>query len=223
MLEEKHKLLLVPFHQHLSSLYAGLIREGCEITGLVHFSHLRVRKLDQVKVEPVHFFVGYPMVFYKWFTIGFQAPKFIPNFSKKVKRIHPTTLIVFDIYHWYFLQVIRIKRTNPEYKLIVYSESKQWPKRKLSSFVLRFFLQYATKYQHYIDQIFVYTTEGKDFLSKYISPEKISILPPPINTRIFNTSKERISSSKKVLKILCNARFDSYKRHEDLLLALPPC
>lgn len=221
MEKQKYKVLLVPFHQHLFSLYEGLVERGFVVTGLVHESHLRVRHLGKVQAELMEIFVGYPLIFYQWFSIGFQVPKYIRGLSKKVTRLSPDALVVFDFYQWYFLQALQLKRNNPSVKLIVYSESKRWPKRKLSSLLLRFFLYYAKKHQVEIDHVLVYTTEGCEFLSQYIAREKIKILPAPINTVLFNSmTAEQNPTTQKELRILCNARFDAYKNHTDLLAAL---
>jgi glycosyltransferase involved in cell wall biosynthesis len=221
MEKRKYKVLLVPFHQHLFSLYEGLIAKGCIVTGLMHESHFQVRHLGRVQAESMKIFVGYPLIFYRWFSIGFQVPKYIRGLSKKVTRLSSDVLVVFDFYHWYFLQALFIKRNNPSLKLIVYSESKRWPKRKFSSLLLQLFLYYAGKHQAKIDQVLVYTAEGREFLSQFIAQDKIKILPAPIDTTLFNSvSVDQSTSTEKELRILCNARFDLYKNHEDLLMAI---
>lgn len=221
MEKSKYKVLLIPFHQHLLSLYEGLIEQGWVVMGLVHESHFKVRHLGRVRSEPIKIFVGYPLIFYRWFSIGFQAPKYIRSLSQKVTQLSPDALVVFDFYHWYFLQALFEKRNNPALKLIVYSESKRWPKLKISSLLLQFFLYYAKKHQVEIDHVLVYTTEGREFLSQFIAREKINILPAPINTNVFNlVGAEKTTYTQIGLRILCNARFDAYKNHADLLAAI---
>jgi glycosyltransferase involved in cell wall biosynthesis len=214
-----HKILLVPYKKHLSALYESLSQKGCSITAFATDSWISEFNFKSVRAEVMKVIVGYPLFFYSWFNINFQAPRYIRKFSSKIKKIEPTVIVIFDFYHWYFLQAISIRRKNPSIQLVIYSESKRWPKRKASSLILRYFLEQARKHQNLIDKVFVYTEDGRNFLLRYLPSDKIHVLPAPVDVDAFSTLAVKSRLPGDTLRILMNARYSPYKRHEALFQA----
>lgn len=221
MVDYKHKILLVPYKRHLSTLYTGLHASGCDLVAFVAESWMQNAHFGPVQTHIMRFFVGYPLIFYRWFTIPFQAPRYIWHFAKKVSRVEPSVMVLFDVYHWYFLQALRVKRLNPNIRLVVYSETKQWPRRLISAALLRFFLSVMRRNQKLIDAVFVYTQDGHRFLSPYIADTKLHIVPAPVEIEMHSCRRpEKDTREKGQLRILCNARFEPYKNHQDLFAAV---
>lgn len=148
-----------------------------------------------------------------------QMPMYIKSFSHHLEQINPDYLICFDFYHWYFLQSVYYVRRHPRCKIILYSETKRWPKNPLARVLMRGFLWYMRQNAKSIDSVLVYTEEGKQWWNEYVPEMQVSILPAPVDAETFSPPANKDWLPDDTLRILMNARYSPYKRHEDLLEA----
>ena len=150
-----------------------------------------------------------------------QLPIHIKGLQKLLLNINPEKLIVFDFYHFYFLQALwyKLRRSNGV-DLFVYAETKRLPRNIISRLLLRLFIFILKANISHVNKILVYTEEGKDFLGNYIEESKIVVLPAPVDVDFFRPDLEKIYMANGVTRLLMNARFVPYKRHLDVLQAI---
>lgn len=148
-----------------------------------------------------------------------QMPMYIKQFSEHVERLQPNYLICFDFYHWYFLQSVRYAQKHKNCKIVLYSETKHWPNNWVARTLMHCFLWYVRRNLSSIDRVLVYTEEGKLWWNKYVPHAPVSILPAPVDVTLFQPALSKDWLPNGTLRILMNARYNVYKRHEDLLQA----
>lgn len=222
-MKEKEKIFFfVPYQIHLKHLYGGLF--GYKNIGIFAFSRksLSAKQYHYEKVTPVHktFFPPNLNSLSHKLRIVEKLPIIVFGFSKVLAKNEFVTVICFDFYHWYTLQAIRYKKKHPRVKLIIYSETKRWPKNWSSRLVMRGFLAYVRRNLRHVDGVLVYTEEGKAWWAEAAPAARVAVLPAPVDVERFQpaTNKEWLPND--TLRILMNARYSPYKRHEDLLAAV---
>lgn len=204
--------LFIPYKQHLQTFFNAFVEQK-DTDCLVG----QQSQLDYHKVQ----FRSYGIRnLLKKFGLETQAPVRVNDFDLVMDNYPPdTTIVAFDLYHWYTLQALHWRKQHPESRLYIYSESKRWPANPLSRVVMRGFVWYLARKQQYIDGILVYTQEGRDFLAPQFRDTKIDIVPAPVSEVFLNHERKQGYISDGELRILCNARYVSYKRHADLFEA----
>ncbi len=207
-----HKRHMVSLFEHLSNSF-----------DLVSIGASRAPKLSEERFmriwrTPVHAFGLHSIM--QFFRRETQAPLYVGALGSFLKREKPAVVIVFDVYHWYTLQCIAHKRRHPETKLILYSETRHWPRNLLSRILLRFFMEHLKKHVACIDTIFVYTHEGRAFFADFLPERPAVVVPAAVDTAMFYPDANNTIKSSDSLRILMNARFIELKRHKDLLAAL---
>jgi glycosyltransferase involved in cell wall biosynthesis len=85
--------------------------------------------------------------------------------------------------------------------------------------MMRGFLWYVKKHIDKIQQVLVYTKEGKQWWEKQMPELPVHIMAAPVDTEAFNVAQEKDWLPSGVLRVLMNARYSTYKRHKDLLQA----
>lgn len=222
MKKDKVIILFVPYQIHLKNLYNELLKlNRIKVFGFSRNSK-PARMYDYGGVIPIHrlFFPPNLDLTSSKLNIVNQLPIAIINFSEIVNKEELTAMICFDLYHWYTIQAIRYKKKHQETKLIIYSETKRWPKSQLSQFVMRPFLSYLRRNVHHIDGVLVYTDEGKQWWNENVPEARVAILPAPVDVETFTPATSKSWLPQGELRILMNARYSPYKRHEDLFLAV---
>ncbi len=213
------KICLVPFKPHLQHLYSWLGRSR----KVVAFSRFGV--VGTPAVAAVEF------QYYKVWTLGlatitrilrmdFHPPNYIPRLQTMLRDESPSAIVMFDFYHWYLFQCLMFKRKTRNVNLVLYSETKRWPTNFFSKIIMRFFLWFVRNNRQAIHRIFVYTTEGNAWWQENAPEVRVEIMPAPVDVEAFTPPGERVWLPNGTLRILMNARYNLYKRHEDLLQAV---
>jgi glycosyltransferase involved in cell wall biosynthesis len=156
----------------------------------------------------------------RWLGSQVHPPYFIEKAAVTFDRIKPDVLVVFDIYHWYLVQCIRYRKKNSDTRLVIYSETKRWPRNYISQILLKMFIWYVRRCKNSIDTVFVYTEEGQSFWKKYLPEFETHILMAPVRIDIFYPPVQRVWLPDGVLRIIINARYAKYKRHLDIFEAV---
>jgi glycosyltransferase involved in cell wall biosynthesis len=146
-------------------------------------------------------------------------PVYIANYQKIVARIQPDVLIMSDFFRLSSLQAFRYKARFPHTRLCMIAETKHMPMRWLSRLIMRVFLYVLRRHAHLLEQVIVYTEEGREFFNRYAPSCRITVSPPVIDTELFVPKRSRAFLKDNTLRILMNARYAPYKRH-DLLLGV---
>ena len=149
-----------------------------------------------------------------------SLPFYLPWLQRNLRAQKPDAIVVMDFIRFWFWQAARYARRHPGTRLFVYVETKRMPSGRLSKLLFPLFVRHLKRAAPHIDRLFVYTNEGKDFLSQYVDSAKITVLPVPVDTERFHPqpAKEWLPEGK--LRVLMNARFVAFKRHADVLQAV---
>jgi len=177
-------------------------------------------KLGLVNFIPIQygtFGLGY---LFKWFNFDITTPSYIKQYDENISKLMPTHIIIFDFFRFSFWQALAYKKKYPNTKLYLFSETKRWPVRYLTRLVMKiFFWRFKKNIQH-IEKILVWTEQGRGWFAKNLPDKKVELVPAPVDTDLFAPDEGKVWVPNGTLRILMNARYSPYKRHEDLLQAL---
>ena len=212
------KVVFVPLKYHLRFLYEAF----CTISvchalvhkGLLQYGNETDSKMSQCEM---HSFGLHTLG--RLFSFETQMPIYISGFSEQIKKQSPRHIICFDFYHWYVLQSIRYIKSHPQCQIILYSETKRWPVNPVPKMMMYGFLLYLKRHTDKIEQVLVYTEEGRLWWEKQAPELKVEILGAPVDTEAFNAVQSKEWLPNDTLRILMNARYSAYKRHQDLFQA----
>ncbi len=207
-----HKTHLVSLYGQLSETY-GLIGIAARAT-----PQLPEERFMRIWRTPLHTFGLHGLM--QFLRRETQAPLYVSGLRRFLEKEMPAVVVVFDVYHWYTLQALAHKKRHPETKFVLYSETRRWPENPLSRLALRFFIGFLKGSAAYIDAILVYTPEEQAFLKNLLPGCRITVLPAPVDSVLFQPRLESKSALNDGVRILMNARFVPYKRHTDMLRAL---
>lgn len=179
-----------------------------------------LKKLEKVRIIIVrHFSFGLLFLINKLLKKQISVPVGIFKFSSICSDVQPSHIITVDFYHWSFVQAISYIKRNPNIKLLLLSESKAFPLTIWPKFVFKCFLRYLISKTKYIDAVIVPTKQGLHFFKQHIPNIRVIMVPAPVDTDSFKPVSGKKFLPNEILRILMNARFAPYKRHEDLLQA----
>jgi len=153
------------------------------------------------------------------FKLQLSPPSQIKNLKSSLNKENPDTIIVFDFFRFYFFQVCQYVKENSQCRLHLYAETQRWPKNFLAKLGMKYFFWYLKKNINNVNTIFVFTTQSKIFFEENIPNARVVLAPIPVDTKNFRPVVERVWLPNRTLRILMNARYVNYKRHEDLLRA----
>ena len=149
-----------------------------------------------------------------------SLPWYMSHIQSSLKNDNPDDIIVLDFIRLWYLQVLWYRLKNRSVRIHLYSESQRIPPSLFSaaSFILFWLVLFCT--QKLLTAYFAFTDRGIKFAQKIGIRVPIILLPAPIDTQLFypNETKEFLKDG--ILRIIINARYVKYKRHQDLLKAL---
>ena len=217
----KGSICFISYKSHLKPLYKILAKE-LDLFAVVSRRRYSTKKdTAPVRALPANIYRGGLKKVTDMIGVTVSgAPVYVSKLPSLLKQNTIDVVVVFDMYHWYTLQALRYVKKNPSVKLILCSETKRFPKSFLSRLLLRFFMWRVRKNADVFTGVWVYTKEGVDFFAEYLPEFSPKIIPAPVDTSIFVPPQKRQWLPNKKLRILMNARYESYKRHEDLIKAL---
>ncbi len=166
---------------------------------------------------------------YSFFGIGrllqtlvqeLSLPFYFKGLQKDLAKERPSLIVVMDFIRLWFWQVLAYKKQYPNVKVFLYAETKRIPQNPLSKLLFSIFISFLVRNSTYVEKIFVYTEEGKNFLEKYISGVPIMIMPVGVDSRLFHPIPNKEYASESKVRLLMNARFVPFKNHSDLLYAI---
>lgn len=177
-------------------------------------------RLKKVKTYSVSYFTfGLSFLIYTLLKKQLSVPVGIKNLTTLLHQIEPNYLVTTDFFHWSFLQAVNYKKRHREVNLFLLSETKAFPSNKISKIVFRFFLSFLKKNSQYLDAIIVPTKQAQVFYNQLLPEAKVILIPAPIDVKLFRPFSNKNWLPDDTLRILVNARYVPYKRHEDVLRA----
>ena len=156
----------------------------------------------------------------KFISHELRTQKYVTGLKNILNKEKPDVLISCEFYHWYTLQALHFKKKKPELKLFVVSETKRWPENFVARQIKKLVFWYFRINSRYVDAMLVYTEQAQQFLAVYLPQMKTILVPAPIDTNLFKPTQKNTFYRNKTLKILFNARYSKYKRHDDLFSAV---
>lgn len=214
----KKRIVFIPYKLHLQNLLVVLAKQ-VPVTVILPPEKSLTNESPMQGVRIVYQEFGANFI-KKFFRSEIRTLKYVKGLSEIFNKIDFSTLVTFEFYHWYTLQCISYKKNNPDIKLFVVSETKLWPKNIVANALKRLLFFYFKLNIKHIDGMFVYTETAYNFIKKYIPEAKITLLPTPIDVKLFKPVSERRFFQDGELKLLMNARFSPYKRYDDLFDAV---
>jgi len=213
------KIVFLPYKVHLKLLYDALIRNASvrSIADNGARAYICDEHQQWSMFTPVHFF-GLHLWRHRM-SIQSSLPLLVKDFERTMQKTKADVLVCFDVYHWYSIQAIRYRKRHVDIKLVIYSETKRWPKSWLSRSALWFFIWYMRRNAQHIDTVLVYTQEGIGFFATHLPEFSPVLMPAPVDVEAFCVLPGKATLPRGVLRILMNARYLPYKRHEDLFQA----
>lgn len=212
-------IFFVPLHNHLIPLFeAVVVQANCKALvglGRKRYKHENVNNVIHTRIHC--YSLGYLR---KFFRIETTLPIYIRKYQKILFANSTNCIVCFDFFHWYTLQAINYVKKYPATKLVIYSETKEWPQNKLSKFAMTLFLKYLKRNKSLVSKVLVYTNEGKAWWAREAPEFAVAVLPAPVDTEVFQPIHNKDWLPNGTLRILMNARYSAYKRHEDLFTAV---
>lgn len=209
------KILFIkhPFTERYLSLLTG----AC--VSIVVQSDLE-KSIQTPEVETVRTRYRYRRV-QRWLArLGLQIhlPMVVPQIITILKQYQPDVLVTADLYHVVTRRCLQYA-VKKKITCFIFSETKHWPRFFLSRWYLRRTLAWLKRHPKAVNGILVYSEEGRTFLSAQLPGIPILVMPMPIDTTMFSQTAV-VRSEGAPLRILVNARYVRYKRHEDILRAV---
>jgi len=177
--------------------------------------------LESVRVVPVRY-CAESINYFVNRVLGKQIsiPIYIKDFQRIVFQEMPDIIVAFDIHHFSFGQAMAYKKKHPAVQIVLLSELKAFPNQSLSRLIFPVFWRKFTNNMALLDAVGVFTIQGQQFFSTHVPDLITSIVTVPIDTERFRPTLDKTWLPDGILRILINARYASYKRHDDLFQAL---
>jgi glycosyltransferase involved in cell wall biosynthesis len=176
--------------------------------------------LKNVKFIPVKYKTFGTGQLFKLLKIEMATPSYIQDYGVLLRKVQPNVIISLDFFRLSFWQSLRYAIRNPNIKVFIFSETKRLPKNSLSRIGMHFFVWLLRRNVKHVAGILVWTIEGELFLKKMFPSMSIVTVPAPVDTALFVPNREEVFYKDLILRIICNARYSSYKRHQDLFTAV---
>jgi|GEM_PF-1285356 len=217
----KKSVIFVPYKPHLKSFFEQLsISDTSKFFLVLPWDKTVCPRSDSLKSTITkHQWFGLRII-NKFIKYQVHIPVYLSKIDKIFSDNNADTLVVFDFYHWYTFQCVRYVKKHPDVSLIIISETKRWPKNKMSYLMMRLFIDRLVSNQRHVSKILVYSNDGYEWWSSLNSGLSIELFPAPVDTCVFSSKLERQWMPEGTLRVLMNARYAPYKRHEDLLQAV---
>jgi glycosyltransferase involved in cell wall biosynthesis len=212
------KILFTGRHELLDPFITSAVRDH----QVVYFhSHRRKQvTLGSAEAIVVHYRTFGLGPLFRWLGLETTTPSYIEDFQARAALAAPTHVITLDFFRVSFLQSLRYVRQRPETKLFIFAETQRWPKNMLSRLVMKFFFWVFKRNLHHITKIFVWTQHGQDFFAQHLPEAGTVLMPASVDTKQFEPRATRQFLIDDTLRIICNARYAPYKRHQDLFAAV---
>ncbi|MCB9810535.1 MAG: glycosyltransferase family 4 protein [Candidatus Nomurabacteria bacterium] len=146
-------------------------------------------------------------------------PVSFTNLGEALDKENPDVLVVTDFFHGYFWQCVSYVRKHKGKKMILYSETKRWPRNFISSAIMRVIFFFLRREKE-INTVFVFSEEGKDFFNEKLPGARVVVMPNPVDTDSFSPATNKIWLPDNKLRVIMNSRFVPFKRHSDLIEAV---
>lgn len=147
-------------------------------------------------------------------------PFYFFNLNRILRQEKPDIIIIMDWVRLWYWQTFVYKLKNPLTKIIVYSETQKVPKKFFKKIVFKIFLKLYKLTEKYVSSYWVYTKLGKDFAEKNNFNALVQLIAVPVDTNHFVQKEYTPKAKDNYLKVLMNSRYQSYKRHIDLIEAV---
>lgn len=181
---------------------------------------LRERMRD-VQIVSVHERPNWLIMLAKMFSRETIPPVYLDGFKRATDEFRPDVLVLMECNRLDLFQALRYKRKNPSCQLVLWTETKRLPKNPVTRMVMQLFLFVVRKYEHLFSHIITYTDEGAAFWKTRLRDTlPITTIPPLVNMAQFYPDSSRLWMPTGKLRIIMNARFVPFKRHEDMVAAL---
>jgi len=211
--------ILFTRHNFTTDFYLEDIANSCTVFTC---HNRKIKKLLPPKIETISvtyqpWYVG---MFVNYFNLHKMYPQYIPDLQNILKRNTITHVVTPDIYDFIFSQSVRYEKKNPNIKLYVWSETRQWPNFWLSRWVMYGFWWYFKRNIQKVEKVFVFTNQGKQFFNKNAPEVAVEVMPAPIDINLFYPEVEKLYVPQERLRIIMNARYIPLKEHRTFFDAL---
>ncbi len=205
-------------------LHVPLIRSLLSDFDVVLYPDWDIREKISENVDIIFLdflFVRFTHMLNRIFWLELSPPKYFSWLVSSLRVTAPDIIVVMDYYNLYFWQTLVYSFFSKKTQIFLYSETKMLPRGIFPRIVLCIFTFLLYIFQARLSGIFVYSEMGRDFFHTYsIQKHLVSILPIPIDTKIYFPTENKIFMQNGILEILMVARFVWYKNHELLFRAL---
>ena len=217
------RIAFLSYKPHLDRIYSEISAASRveKVFLLSRFRGLRYEHLPK-KIEIIPITVktfGVRLIMNEILKRDFYSPNYVPGLKDIFTTCKAAHIILFDYLHWYTLQALAFARVNTGVRIYIWSETKEWPRNLFSRLVSKSFFILARRNFSHLAQVFTYTEEGKQWWRKNAPGVAVEVLPAPVEVNLFTPAEKRQWLPNGTLRILMNARYSAYKRHEDLLQA----
>lgn len=217
------RIAFLSYKPHLDRIYSA-IGEASRVEKIFLLSRFRglryghfLKKIEIIPITVKTF--GVRLIMNEILRRDFYSPNYVPGLKKIFAKHTVSHIVLFDYLHWYTLQTFAFARANSAVKTYIWSETKEWPRNPLLRLVAKSFFFLVQRNFPHLTQVFTYTEEGKQWWLKNAPGMTVEVLPAPVDVTLFAPTMKRQWLPNNTLRILMNARYSAYKRHEDLLQA----
>lgn len=213
------KVLFTNRYTHLDSIIESLSDKASFF--VLQNKKRHYKDLRGVRHVPVkHATFGMSLIINEVFKLQTTIPVAVKGFKRIANNIKPDMIVVFDFTHFIFLQSLSYLKLNRSVKIILVSETKAFPKNIFSRIIFKVFLKLLNKNISKIEKILVFSEQGKSWFEQNVNSVPIDLIFLPINYDKFGPPSTKKYLLGGTLNVIMNARFVSYKRHEDLFKAV---
>jgi len=206
-------------HNLTNDSYISYLTENVKVI-CAHHSRSLTGKPSGADIEQVTYQPAIVGKIFSRLKIQSMYPQYISNLSGLLSKNKAEIIVTPDIYDFIFSQAVRYQKKNPNTKLYVWSETRQWPNFWLSRWVMYGFWWYFKRNIQKVEKVFVFTNQGKQFFNKNAPEVAVEVMPAPIDINLFYPEVEKLYVPQGRLRIIMNARYIPLKEHRTFFDAL---
>ncbi len=186
----------------------------------IRSTELRER-MHGVRIAPVRERPGWLPTLAKVFGSETIPPVYLSGFMRATREFNPDILVLMECNRLDLLQALRYKREHPSCRLVLWTETKRLPKYLVTRTVMRIFLSVVRVHRDMFSRVITYTDAGRIFWEpRTLGAVPVSVIPPLVDTTDLYPDPHTVWMPEGKLRIIMNARFVPFKRHEDMVAAL---
>lgn len=213
------KIIFVDYNSTFEPYIACLAKRH-EVHVVIDRQHEVPRIAGDMHIHKTQFHAFGLVTLLRWLKSELSNPLWAVGLRRILFDVEPDVVVSLEVHRLHTVQCLAYCTKHPHCRFCVFSETRQWSPFWLARYVQRIFFGYLASKAGLVDQVFVFTNEGKTFFASNLPSLPVRLFPAPIDSSLFFPSPQKTYLPEGKLRILMNARFVALKRHQTLFDAM---